>query len=258
MLAGHPVALTARHVRAALIGFTLVCAGALPAAAGIDEGYVAYVKGDFDAALAEWRPLARDGNAEAANDIAYVLAQQGVNLIEALDNAHLAVKAMPGTAAVLDTMGWVLFRLGRYAEALPYLEEAQAKAQRDPEVLEHLGDTYWKLGRRADAQVQWRTAYPVAQGDDAQRVLRKIAAGYEPPPLGQMRGVVLDIVPGRLFTRTPVQIKSWPRDDAEPLALMPPGTEVAIIGVVRGMEWLATENAGVFGYVPAALLERTP
>ena len=46
------------------------------------------------------------------------------------------------------------------------VEDALQLAPRDPEVLEHLGDNYWLLGRRIDAQTQWRMAYPLASGGD--------------------------------------------------------------------------------------------
>ena len=250
--------MSAKALCALLLAATVLCGIAAPASAGIDEGYVAYLKGDFAAALDEWRPLARAGNAEAANDIAYVLAQQGVNLVEALLNARLAIEKMPDNPAVLDTMGWVLFRLGRYADALPYLEAAEKLAPTDAEVVEHVGDAYWQSGRRIDAQTRWRTAYTIADDDAAARLRRKLGGGYEPPTPGTLAGVVLDLIPGRLFTRAPVEIRTSPQPDAAAIGVMAPGTAVTIVGVVRGKEWLAAEAGGIWGYVPAADLERTP
>jgi tetratricopeptide (TPR) repeat protein len=54
-------------------------------------------------------------------------------------------------------MGWVLLRLGRPAEALPYLERALA-LQNDPEIAAHLGEVLWALGRKEDARAAWLEA----------------------------------------------------------------------------------------------------
>ena len=54
-------------------------------------------------------------------------------------------------------MGWVLYRLGRAEEAIPYLQKARAQ-RNDPEVAAHLGEVLWTLGRKKDAHKVWDSA----------------------------------------------------------------------------------------------------
>ena len=67
-----------------------------------------------------------------------------------------AVAAEPDNMAYRDSLGWVLFRLGRYAEAVAELEKAAAGKKPDAVVLDHLGDAYQKAGRRDKAVEAWR------------------------------------------------------------------------------------------------------
>lgn len=70
-----------------------------------------------------------------------------------------AVAAEPENAAYLDSLGWVLFKLGKYEEALSPLEKAaEMRTGGDGTIYEHLGDVYDKLGRAADAQKAWAKA----------------------------------------------------------------------------------------------------
>jgi Flp pilus assembly protein TadD len=55
-------------------------------------------------------------------------------------------------------MGWVLFRLGKYPEAVAELEKAAAGKKPDAAVLDHLGDAYQKLNQRDKAVASWRKA----------------------------------------------------------------------------------------------------
>jgi tetratricopeptide (TPR) repeat protein len=56
----------------------------------------------------------------------------------------------PDNAAIIDSMGWVLFNLGQYEAALDYLERA-ARLVNDPEMAAHLIDVHWALGNREQA-----------------------------------------------------------------------------------------------------------
>ena len=69
-----------------------------------------------------------------------------------------AVDAEPDNAAYRDSLGWVLFRLGKYPEAVAELEKAAADKKPDGTVLEHLGDAYAKLNQRDKAVEAWRKA----------------------------------------------------------------------------------------------------
>src|SRR5690606_1497135 len=68
----------------------------------------------------------------------------------AYDHIRLALELEPESAAIQDSMGWVLFRLGRLPEARSYLEEAYDRMP-DPEVASHLAEVWWRLGERERA-----------------------------------------------------------------------------------------------------------
>jgi tetratricopeptide (TPR) repeat protein len=62
--------------------------------------------------------------------------------------------------AVIDSLGWAYYLYGSYDEARALIERARDLSAQDPnpEVLDHLGDIYWRLNRQADARTQWRLA----------------------------------------------------------------------------------------------------
>ena len=68
-----------------------------------------------------------------------------------------AYAAAPKNAAILDSLGWVLFRQGHGEQALPYLNEAYAD-EHDGDIAAHLGEVLWRLGRRSDAERIWSEA----------------------------------------------------------------------------------------------------
>ena len=79
-----------------------------------------------------------------------------------------AVAAEPENAAYLDSMGWVLFKLGKYEEALPYLKKAVAEATAsDATLWDHLGDLYDRLKQPDKARDAWQKAYDHAKKDSS-------------------------------------------------------------------------------------------
>ncbi len=114
---------------------------------------------DLDAMEADLRTiLAQDAdNATALNALGYTLANRTQRLDEALQLITRALALEPDEPAILDSMGWVLFRLGRLAEALQYLTRAYAEFP-DPEVAAHLGEVLWASGDRQRARDIWREA----------------------------------------------------------------------------------------------------
>ncbi len=87
----------------------------------------------------------------ALNALGYILANHTERYEEALDYISRALAQTPEDAAVIDSMGWVQFRLGELDKALAYLNKAFDKMP-DPEVAAHLGEVLWQLGRLEDAQ----------------------------------------------------------------------------------------------------------
>ncbi|MCH2201338.1 MAG: tetratricopeptide repeat protein [Fuerstiella sp.] len=101
------------------------------------------------------------------NDLGYLYADQNKNLEQAFKMIELAVEAEPDNRAYLDSLGWVLYRLERYEEAL----EALLTANSDPEfqdatLQEHLGDVYKALGRDDEAVELWKKALSTEQSSD--------------------------------------------------------------------------------------------
>lgn len=96
--------------------------------------------------------------ARACNYLGYMWAERGENLVEAEQLIRRALVVAPENGAYLDSLGWALFRQGRYADALNELLSAvtQLHAEPDPVVFEHLGDTYEKLGKASEAVFYWQ------------------------------------------------------------------------------------------------------
>ena len=107
-------------------------------------------------------------HAPAANDLGYSLAEDGRDLGQAESLTRLAVEAEPANASFLDSLGWVLYKRGRFDEARGFLERSAAEAGNpggdeddegpDPVVLDHLGDTLYRLGDKATAGNYWERA----------------------------------------------------------------------------------------------------
>ncbi|MCC7122431.1 MAG: tetratricopeptide repeat protein [Gammaproteobacteria bacterium] len=96
-------------------------------------------------------------NSQALNALGYTLADRTDRYEEAHQLITRALAVAPHDFFILDSMGWVLYRLGRLEEAVSYLEQAR-KLRNDPEVAAHLGEVLWMLGRKDDARAIWNTA----------------------------------------------------------------------------------------------------
>ena len=96
----------------------------------------------------------------ASNDLGYSWAERGENLARAEALIRQAVEAEPENASFLDSLGWVLYKRGKFAEARPNLEKAigPEASQADPVVLDHLGDVLYRLGDPDAAKAQWEQA----------------------------------------------------------------------------------------------------
>lgn len=114
--------------------------------------------------------LEKDPNDESAlNDLGYLWADQGKNLEQAEKMIRKALELYPThrrpdqpekNAAYLDSMGWVLYKLGRPEEALKYLEEAvvENEGNEDATIVDHLGDVYMRMKEPAKAKEMWLKA----------------------------------------------------------------------------------------------------
>ena len=95
--------------------------------------------------------VADPDNTTALNALGYTLADRTQRYAEALEMIDRARAAEPDNAAIIDSHGWVLYRLGRNAEALVELRRAYA-LQKDAEIAAHIGEVLWTLGRRDEAK----------------------------------------------------------------------------------------------------------
>ncbi|MEJ0045063.1 MAG: tetratricopeptide repeat protein [Rhodospirillales bacterium] len=71
----------------------------------------------------------------------------------------------------MDSLGWVMLRLGDKHRAVQLLERAAELSPADPAITGHLGDAYWELGRHVEATDQWRRALVLSpEPEDATRI----------------------------------------------------------------------------------------
>lgn len=90
-------------------------------------------------------------HAHALNALGYSWAERNIRLPEAHDLIAKALSLAPEDPFIMDSMGWVLYRQGKLAEALQTLEQAY-KIKADPEIAAHLGEVLWALDRKDEAR----------------------------------------------------------------------------------------------------------
>lgn len=116
-------------------------------------------RGDIAKAERDLRAIiARDpNNATTLNALGYTLTVHTSRYEEAATLIEKANEITPGEAAILDSLGWVYFKLERYNDAVAYLRQAYHMLP-DPEVAAHLGETLWVMGYAEDALAIWQEA----------------------------------------------------------------------------------------------------
>lgn len=121
-----------------------------------ERSLVSDILGNAGNAERDLRAILKDkpDDVEALNALGYTLANRTTRYREAYGYIDKALKAEPGNPVIQDSMGWVMYKQGKLDAARKYLEQAY-KAMPDPEVAAHLGEVWWKLGRREDAQQLW-------------------------------------------------------------------------------------------------------
>jgi predicted Zn-dependent protease len=132
--------------------------------------------GDFTKAEATLRSVvARDAsNAEALNDLGYMLADRGEKLDEAVGLIERALRIDPDNPSFLDSLGWAQVKRGKPDVGRPSLERAAAAMPKNSVILDHLGETYFQLKRYKDAAAAWdRSLSGDLAGIDAAAVTKK-------------------------------------------------------------------------------------
>lgn len=136
------------------------------------------------------------------NNLGYLYTEQGINLDKAERMIRKAL-AEKDVAAFMDSLGWVLYKKGKLKEAAATFKKVLAMIARDGQdhsvIHDHIGDTYYRLGRVDEALEQWKQAVKIAQEDkvkttETKRILsatpgkiKAVQAGKEPKvaPLGK-------------------------------------------------------------------------
>ncbi|WP_377066485.1 tetratricopeptide repeat protein [Roseovarius ramblicola] len=155
--------------------------------------FVRYVRGIAHERLDNWPEAEADfrralelnpDHPQVLNYLGYTMVEKGMNLDEALGMIERAVAAQPDSGYIVDSLGWVLYRLGRYDEAIGHMEHAAELMPTDPVVNDHLGDVLWAVGRETEARFQWRRALSLHKTTpspdlDPERVRRKLEVGLD-------------------------------------------------------------------------------
>ena len=129
-----------------------------------DDPELLYARGLHGAAMQRLDVLETDlgrlleldpDHADALNALGYSLADMTDRYQEALALIQRALALKPDEGAILDSLGWVYYRLGNLEQALDYLRQASVKIPDDPEVAAHLGEVLFALGRHDEAWQVW-------------------------------------------------------------------------------------------------------
>jgi tetratricopeptide (TPR) repeat protein len=97
-------------------------------------------------------------NADPINSLAYMLADRGLRLPEAIELAQRALAIEPGNPSYLDTLGWAQFKQGRVPEAVESLGKAAQMLAGNSVIQDHYGDALSKSGKKAEAVAAWQRA----------------------------------------------------------------------------------------------------
>lgn len=92
------------------------------------------------------------------NYLGYSWLKQGKNTEQAFGLIVDAYNQAPQDGNVVDSLGWAFYRLGKYPQAVQYLERASEIEASNAVISDHLGDAYWMNGRKNEARFQWQHA----------------------------------------------------------------------------------------------------
>ena len=156
--------------------------------------FLYYARGICHERLGQWGQAEADFRAsleldpnrpQVLNYLGYSLVEKSSKLEEALEMIERAVAARPDSGYIVDSLGWVLYRMGQFEEAVAHMERAVELMPVDPVVNDHLGDVYWAVGRAREAEFQWKRALSFIDPEDADgeadpdRIRRKLEVGLD-------------------------------------------------------------------------------
>ena len=147
-------------------------------------GRVTEAEAELQAALAD-----QPDQPAFLNYLGYLWVDNGTRVEEGAALIARAHAADPEDGNIQDSLGWAQFRQGQFETAVQTLEEAVSKEPANAEINDHLGDAYWRVGRRREAGWQWNRVLTL--DPDAERraeVETKIADGLPDPVSGPASG----------------------------------------------------------------------
>ncbi len=104
---------------------------------------------------------------DVMNYLGYSWINRGEHMQEGLAMIQRALALRPDSAAIVDSLGWAYYRMRDYPRALEHLEHAVELESGDATLNDHLGDVYWRVGRRTEARYQWQRALSLTPDNPA-------------------------------------------------------------------------------------------
>ncbi|MNC87016.1 bacteriophage N4 receptor, outer membrane subunit [compost metagenome] len=115
----------------------------------------------------------RPDHAHAYNALGYSLAERNIRLSEAKTLIEKALELSPNDYFIIDSMGWVLYRMGDLPGAAAQLRRAW-QGRHDGEIGAHLGEVLWQLGERDEARRIWQEALKVSpENESLQKTVKR-------------------------------------------------------------------------------------
>ena len=112
------------------------------------------------------------------NYLGYSWIEKRLHLERATNMIRRAVALRPNDGYIVDSLGWVHYQLGDYADAVKELERAVELRPEDPVINDHLGDALWRVGRRIEARFQWERALSLKpEADQIEPIKKKLQEG---------------------------------------------------------------------------------
>jgi tetratricopeptide (TPR) repeat protein len=124
---------------------------------------------------------------DVLNYLGYSWVDKGINLDRGRQMIEKAVSLRPNDGAIVDSLGWALYRMGEFQAAVKHLERAAELKPEDPTINDHLGDALWQVGRLSEARFQWQRALALdPEPDQLDPIKAKVETGSLPSrPLAQ-------------------------------------------------------------------------
>jgi len=119
---------------------------------------------------------------DVLNFLGYSWVMRDQRLPQALSMLQKALNAEPQSGEIADSVGWAYYHMGDYHAAVLSLERAVTYNSVSPEINDHLGDAYWRVGRKTEAQYQWRRVLSLQPDADLKAsAQKKLSEGLDTP-----------------------------------------------------------------------------